>query len=61
MSEKINSTRSETEFASVENPLNRHRTASSETTIASEIPNTINEEFVIIAPGQGKNTSFNIK
>ena len=31
-----------------------HRTASNERTLVSEIPSTINEENVIIAPGQGK-------
>ena len=41
-------------FASVEDPLNMHRTASNETTLVSEIPNIINGEHVIIAPGQGK-------
>ena len=46
--------RSETEFASVEDPLNIHRTASYETTLVSEIPNIINDKNVIIASGQGK-------
>ena len=46
--------RSETEFASVEDPLNIHRTASYETTLVSEIPNIINDKNVIIAHGQGK-------
>ena len=36
--------RSEIEFASVEDPLNVHTTASNETTLVSEIPYTINEE-----------------
>ena len=31
-----------------------HRTASNDTALVSEIPNVINEENVIIAPGQGK-------
>ena len=53
MTENLND-RSETEFASVEDPLNM-RTASNETTLVSEIPNIINDENVIIAPGQGKN------
>ena len=35
---------SEIEFASVEDPLNVHTTASNETTLVSEIPYTINEE-----------------
>ena len=51
--ENIND-RSETEFASVEDPLNMHRTASNKTTLVSDIPNIINDENVIIAPGQGK-------
>ena len=42
------------EYASVEDPLNMHRTASNETNLVSEIPNIINEENVIAAPGQGK-------
>ena len=46
--------RSETEFASVEDPLNMHRIASNETTLVSDIPNIINDENVIIALGQGK-------
>ena len=53
MGENING-RSETEFASVEDPLNMHRTASNETTLVSEILNIINKKNVIIAPGQGK-------
>ena len=43
-----------TEYASVEDPLSMHRTASNETTLSSEIPNVILEENVIIAPGQEK-------
>ena len=57
MTENVNDTRSETEFASGEanmHPLNMHRTVSNETTPVSEIPNIIDEENVIIAPGQGK-------
>ena len=54
MTENMNYNRSETEFASVEDPLNLYKTASKETTLVSEIPNIINEENVIIAPGQGK-------
>ena len=54
MTENVNYNRSETEFASVEDPLNMYRTASNGTTLVSEIPNTINEENVTIAPGQGK-------
>ena len=33
----------ETENASVEYPINMHRTESDETNLVSEIPNTINE------------------
>ena len=53
ITENIND-RSETEFSSVEDPLNMHRAASNETTLVSEIPNIINDKNVIIAPGQGK-------
>ena len=53
-SENRNDTK--TECASVEDPLNMHRTASNETTLVSEIPNIINEQNVLIAPGQGKKT-----
>ena len=56
MIENVNYNRSETEFASVEDPLKMYRTASNETTLVSEIPNIINEGNVIIAPGQGKIT-----
>ena len=51
MRENINDTEEETEYASVEDPLNIHRIASNETTLISEIPDIINEENVIIAPG----------
>ena len=54
MTENVNYNRSETEFASVEDPLNMCKTASKETILVSEIPNIINEENVIIATGQGK-------
>ena len=54
MAENVNYNRNETEFASVEDPLNMYRTASDETTLVSEIPNIINEENVTIAPSQGK-------
>ena len=53
MTENIND-RSETEFTLVEDPLNMHRTALNVTTLVSEIPNTINQENGITAPGQGK-------
>ena len=51
ITENIND-RSETEFASIEDPLILHRTASNETTLVSEIPNIINDKNVIIAQGQ---------
>ena len=53
MTKNIND-RSETEFASVEDPLNMQKTASNETTLASEIPNITNDENIIIAAGQEK-------
>ena len=51
----------ETEYGSVEDPLSMYRTGSNETALVSEIPSIINDENVIIAPGQGKKTSFNFK
>ena len=57
MAENVNYNRSETEFASVEDPLNMYRTASDETTLVSEIPNIINEDCT----RSRKNTSFNFK
>ena len=51
---KENVTESETEYASVEDPLNIHRTASNETTLVSNIPNIVSNENIIIAPGQEK-------
>ena len=53
MTENTNE-RSETDFASVEGPLNMYRTASNGAILVSEIPNIINHQNVIIAPGQGK-------
>ena len=43
----------ETEFVSVEDPLNKHRTTSNEKILVSETPNIISEENFIITPGQG--------
>ena len=57
MTENINE-RSKTEFSSFEDPPNMYRTAS---TLVSEIPNIINDKNIIIAPGQGKKSSFNFK
>ena len=54
MRENVNNTKSKTEYASVEDPLKMHGTASNETTLISEIPNITNEENVIIETGQGK-------
>ena len=51
MTKNVNDTRSRTEFASFEDPLYMHRTASNETTFVSEIPNIIDEKNVIIALG----------
>ena len=48
----------ETEYASVEDLLNMHRTVSNKTTLISEIPNVNNEEDVIIALGQRKKTAL---
>ena len=45
---------SEIEYDSVGEPLNMHRSASYETTLASEILNIINAKNVIIVPGQRK-------
>ena len=41
-------------FASVDDPLNMYRNASSETAYVFEITNITNEENVTIAPGQRK-------
>ena len=61
MIENVNDTRSETEFASVEDPPNIQRTVSNETTtLVSEIPNIIDKENVIIDEKE-KNTSFDFK
>ena len=52
ISESINDT--ETEYASVEDPLGMQRTAS--TALIFETSNIFNEESFIIAPGQGKHS-----
>ena len=54
MNENNNENTSEAGYASVEDLLNMHRTATNETTLISEIPSIINEKNVIIAPGQRK-------
>ena len=51
ISKNINGSISETMFPSVEDPLNKHRTASNETTLVSEISNIRTK----------KNTSFDFK
>ena len=56
MTEDMND-RSETEFASVEDLLNMQRIASNERFLVFQIQNIINDENVIIAPGQGKKVS----
>ena len=53
ISENINDIKSETEHGSIGDPLNMHRSASNETTLASEILNITNEEIVITAPDEG--------
>ena len=54
MTENINNTRTEIEFASFEDPLNMPITSSNEATLVSEISARISKENVIITPGQGK-------
>ena len=51
---EINSTDSETECTSVEDPLNMQRTASNEKNPISVVSNMINEGNIIEAPGQGR-------
>lgn len=53
MTENINNTRSETEFASVEDPLNIPKTASNREP-KTEILATSKKKNVLITPGQGK-------
>ena len=60
MTENIND-RSKTEFSSVEDPLNMHRTKSNEKTVVSQMPNIINEKNVIIATEQGNKKGFIFK
>ena len=54
MNKNNNENESEAEYASVEGPLNVHRTTTIGTTLISEIPNTINEKNVITELVQGK-------
>ena len=51
---KANVNKTETEYVSVEDPLNIHRTTSNETSLVSDIPNIVKDENIIIAQGQGK-------
>ena len=44
----------ETEYGSVEDPLSIYKTATNATALVSEMPYIINDENVIIAPGQGE-------
>ena len=44
----------ETKYDPVEDRLSMYRTASNETALVSEVPYIINDENVIIAPGQEK-------
>ena len=53
MTQNIND-RSETEFSSIEDPLNMHKTASSKTTLISKIPNIINDEIITMHQGKEK-------
>ena len=39
---------------SIDDLLSMHTTGSNETSLVSEFPSTVNDENVIIAPGQGK-------
>ena len=41
-------------FESVDDPLNAHRAAGCETTLVPDIPRIIEDDNVIIPPGQGK-------
>ena len=54
MRENINDTENEKEFASDEDPLNMHRTASNEETLITETPDIINEEKLSLHQGKEK-------
>ena len=54
MTKNIYNARNETEFVSVEDPLNTHITTSNEKILVSEIPNIISDENFVITPGQEK-------
>ena len=51
-----NDTKTLKEYASVEDTLNMHKTASSETTIVSGVPDIIDEKIVMTKPKQRKKT-----
>ena len=53
MAQNIND-RSETELSSIEDPLNMHKTASSNTTLVSKIQNIINNDIVTMQQGKEK-------
>ena len=40
----------------VENPLNKHRIGANETALISTVPCQLNDDDIVIAPGQGKKT-----
>ena len=48
-------------FLTIEDPLNMYRTASNETALIYDIPNMINEENIIIAQRQKKNSILSNK
>ena len=56
MNKNINGTVSETEFASVKDSLNMCRTATMETSLVFETPNTIKKKNVTMHKGKEKNS-----
>ena len=54
MTENVKNTRSKTIFASVEDPLDMHRTASNEKTLVSEIPNELMRKMLSLHQGKKK-------
>ena len=56
MSKNINGTVSETEFASVKDFLNMCRTATMDTSLVFETPNTIKKKNVTMHKGKEKNS-----
>ena len=53
MEKKGVKTWTEVEYASVEDPLNIHRSVSNQASLVSDIPSINYEQKVIIGPGQG--------